>query len=125
MTNKATDKPLTLQEQTEKLKKLARSFFGQGAVGWAPNPDHDFEHAWRDYLKTGELCKWRYHRSTWDEKLPVKELLFEALKEEIERLQSSLIEVAEKSYAHSESQRKEIEALKQALKKVNNIPPYL
>lgn len=63
------------KERIKKLKKLARSFFGQGAVGHAPNPDSDFEYAWKDYLETGMLCPWRTHRSDWEDEMRVDELL--------------------------------------------------
>jgi len=63
------------KERIEKLKKLARSFFGQGVVGHAPNPDSDFEYAWKDYLETGMLCPWRTHRSDWEDEMKVDELL--------------------------------------------------
>jgi hypothetical protein len=53
------------------IKKLVRGFYGIGAVGWAPNPDTDFEHAWKRYINDGIIPEWRTHCSDWKERMPL------------------------------------------------------
>jgi len=62
------DDPFKLEDF---IKKLVRGFYGIGAVGWAPNPDTDFETAWKRYLKDGIIPEWRTHCSDWKEKMPL------------------------------------------------------
>jgi hypothetical protein len=63
------------------IKKLVRGFYGIGAVGWAPNPDTDFEAAWKRYINDGIIPEWRTHCSDWKERMPLS-----ILSENIEQL---------------------------------------
>lgn len=106
------------KERIEKLKKLARSFFGQGAVGHAPNPDSDFEYAWRDYLETGMLCPWRTHRSDWEDEMRVDELLKDSTlaNQQIEELK----EQVDLQHEMARADQAKIAQLKKALRKASS-----
>jgi len=116
MTDKATDKPFTLQECKDKVAK-----------------QHYFKN-WETLLRLttspiifAQMCNQAAEL--------YKDSALEAQKEEIERLkqelgfteihathQSTLLESCEKAL---ESRDSKIEALEQALKKAHNLPPYL
>jgi len=111
MESKATDKPLTLQEQIEEAADL------HGFVV----PYDGSNNFYKPNAVEGFLAGAKF--------------VVEAQKEEIERLNTQLAEKDKEIESFFESLKvcqagnrkrgEEIEALKQALKKANNIPPYL
>jgi len=103
MTNKATDKPLTLQECKDKVaEKHNLTNWGYACFVWA------------GFVKMME--------PKMDEAAELyKDSAIEAQKEEIDRLK----EGAQQWKNTTEYYQKEIEALKQALKQAHNLPPYL
>lgn len=58
----------------KKLKTVCRSFFGQGKVGYDPNPNVKFDYEWQQWIETGKIIPWHSHRSTGKEVVRITEL---------------------------------------------------
>lgn len=112
------EQKVTIETTVEKLKRVIHGFYGIGAVGWAPNPHIDFRFELKTYLETHVVPEWRTHRSSWGEKIDLKQVIEDYARACVE---ASLKEAAENAKVTDPYQ----EARQRGLKANMSIESYI